>query len=256
MKTIVLAMAVSICAPAAAGAQGEMSCPEVARALQDLMRQDARLRDWPQLGRYRDANEQLKTAGTSTQVVFLGDSITDAWDDPMYGGFFPGKPYVNRGIGGQTTPQMLIRLKPDVLAFTPRVMVLLAGTNDIAGNTGPMTDEDIQNNLAAIAELASAHGVKVVLASILPTSDHHYQPERGGPPQTSRRPLERINGLNKWLRDYAASHGHVYLDYYSAVVDGNGMLKAEFSEDDLHPNARAYDVMAPLAEAAIAQALK
>ena len=117
MKTIVLALTAWLCVAATAGAQGEMSCPEVARALQDLMRQDARLRDWPQLGRYRAANEELKRAGTPAQVVFLGDSITDAWDDPMYGGFFPGKPYVNRGIGGQTTPQMLVRLKPDVLAF-------------------------------------------------------------------------------------------------------------------------------------------
>lgn len=233
------------------------NCAELATALTSVLRNDVRLRDWPNLARYREQNRQLAAAPPGqARVVFMGDSITDLWPQPRFGDFFTDKPYVGRGISGQTTPQMLIRFRPDVIDLKPKAVVILAGTNDIAGNTGPMTDEDIQNNLAAIAELASAHGVKVVLASILPTSDHHYQPERGGPPQTSRRPLERINGLNRWLRDYAASHGHVYLDYYSAVVDANGMLKAEFSEDDLHPNARAYAVMAPLAEAAIAQALK
>ena len=119
------------------------------------MRNDARLRDWPQLERYRMANADLLRAGTKVEVVFLGDSITDAWSNERFGGFFPGKGYVNRGISGQTTPQMLIRMKPDVLAFAPKVIVLLAGTNDIAGNTGPETDEDIQRNIAAIAELAS-----------------------------------------------------------------------------------------------------
>ena len=256
MRTIVVMTAIWACGIGVARAQGDVNCPEVARALQDVMRQDARLRDWPQLGRYRAANVELKQAGTPVQVVFLGDSITDGWDDPVNGGFFPGKAYVNRGIGGQTTPQMLIRMKPDVLAFTPKVLVLLAGTNDIAGNTGPMTDEDIQHNIAAIAELAAAHDVRVVLSSILPTSNYHYQAGGAGPPQTVRRPLERINALNAWLKRYAATHEHVYLDYFSAVADPNGMLKAEFSADDLHPNAQAYAVMAPLAEAAIAQALR
>jgi lysophospholipase L1-like esterase len=256
VRTIVLVAAVWACGAGMAGAQSDMSCPEVARALQDVMRQDARLRDWPQLGRYRAANLELKQAGTPVQAMFLGDSITDAWDDPAYGGFFPGKPYANRGIGGQTTPQMLIRMKPDVLAFKPRVMVLLAGTNDIAGNTGPTTNEEIQDNIAAMAELAAAHDVRVVLASILPVSHYHYQPDRGGPPQTTRRPPERIRAMNEWLQKYASANGHVYLDYFTAMADGSGMLKAEFSDDDLHPNAKAYAVMAPLAEAAIAQALK
>jgi len=256
VRTIVLAAAVWACGVGVARAQGDISCPEVARALQDVVRQDARLRDWPQLGRYRAANLELSQAGTPVQSVFLGDSITDAWDDPAYGGFFPGKAYANRGIGGQTTPQMLIRMKPDVLAFKPRVLVLLAGTNDIAGNTGPATNEAIQDNIAAMAELAAAHGVRVVLASILPVSTYHYQPDRGGPPQTVRRPPERIRAMNAWLQQYAAANGHVYLDYFSAMADADGMLKAEFSEDDLHPNAKAYAVMAPLAEAAIAHALK
>lgn len=256
MRQMALIAAVWMGSLGTAAAQADMSCPEVARAIQDVMRQDARLRDWPQLGRYRAANLEVTRAGTPVQVVFLGDSITDGWDDPVNGGFFPGRPYVNRGISGQTTPQMLIRMKPDVLAFRPRVIVLLAGTNDIAGNTGPMTNEEIQDNIAAIAELGAANGARLVLASVLPTSHYHHAPDRGVPPQTVRRPLERIKALNTWIRQYAASHGHVYLDYYSALVDQAGMLKAEFSEDDLHPNAKAYAVMAPLAEAAVAQALK
>ena len=237
-----------------AWAQTEMSCPDMAKALQDLMRYDARMRDWAQLSRYRDANAALAKQGATVEVAFLGDSITDGWDDAPDRGFFPGKNYLNRGISGQTTPQMLIRLKPDVLAFKPRVLVLLAGTNDIAGNTGPTTNEEIQNNIAAIAELASADGVRVVLATVLPVSNYHVQP--GAIPQTERRPLARINALNTWLREYARAHKHVYLDYFSATVDASGMLKAELSEDDLHPNAKGYAIMAPLAQAAIGEALK
>jgi lysophospholipase L1-like esterase len=229
-------------------------CPEVARAMRDLLAQDARLRDWPNLTRYRISNEDVERAGTPVSVVFLGDSITDAWDDEERGGFFPGKGYWNRGISGQTTPQMLVRLRPDVLVHKPKVLVLLAGTNDIAGNTGPMTNEDIEQNLSAIAELASAHGVKVVLAGILPISDYHLKPDVVA--QVIRRPMTRINAVNVWLRQYATEHGHVYLDYAPAVADARGMLKSEFSEDDLHPNALGYAAMAPLAEAAIAQAMK
>jgi acyl-CoA thioesterase-1 len=229
-------------------------CPDVARAMRDLIAQDARLRDWPNLTRYRMANDDVARAGTPVDVVFLGDSITDNWDEEGRGGFFPGKGYLNRGIGGQTTPQMLVRLRPDVLAHKPKVLVVLAGTNDIAGNTGPMTNEDIEQNLAAIAELASAHGVKVVLAGILPVSDYHQKPEVVA--QVIRRPMARINAVNTWLRQYATEHGHVFLDYAPAVADAGGMLKTEFSEDDLHPNAMGYAAMAPLAEAAIAQAMR
>ena len=200
------------------------------------------------------ARADLLRAGTKVEVVFLGGSITDAWSDERYGGFFPGKGYVNRGISGQTTPQMLIRMKPDVLAFAPKVIVLLAGTNDIAGNTGPETDEDIQRNVAAIAELGAATGARLVLASVLPVSAYHVAP--GSVPQTVRRPPTRINTLNTWIKGYAATHKHVYLDYFSAMVDEKGMLRAELSEDDLHPNAQGYAIMAPLAEAAIAQARK
>jgi lysophospholipase L1-like esterase len=232
----------------------ESACPDVARAMRDMMAQDARLRDWPNLARYRADNEALTKAAAPVPVVFLGDSITDRWDDEGSGGFFPGKGYVNRGISGQTTPQMLVRLRPDVLSHSPKAIVVLAGTNDIAGNTGPMTDEDIEQNLAAIAELSAARGVKVVLAGILPVSDYHQKPDVI--PQVVRRPMTRIAAVNAWLRQYAADHGHVYLDYAPAVADARGMLRAEFSEDDLHPNAKGYAAMAPLAEAAIAQVLR
>jgi len=249
-----LAVFVWMSGAVAASAQTELSCPEMGKALQDLMRNDLRMRDWAQLSRYRAANVELAQQGATVEVAFLGDSITDGWDDAPERGFFPGKNYLNRGISGQTTPQMLIRLKPDVLVFKPRVLVLLAGTNDIAGNTGPMTDEDIQHNIAAIAELSSAQGVRVVLASILPVSNYHVQP--GSVPQTERRPLARINALNAWLREYARTHKHIYLDYFTAMADASGMLKEELSEDDLHPNGKGYAVMTPLAEAAIADASK
>jgi lysophospholipase L1-like esterase len=251
-----IAIATATIAFAQTAAPAVPDCADVARAVQDMMRQDARLRDWAQLSRYRDANAEVKSKNVPVQVVFLGDSITDSWSNPAFGGFFPGKPYLNRGISGQTTPQMLIRMQPDVLAFEPKAMVLLAGTNDIAGNTGPMTNEDIENNIASIAQLASANGVKVVLASIMPVSDYHVGTQPGALPQTARRPPERITALNAWLKGYAAAHGHVYLDYFSAMVDGRGMLKAELSADDLHPTAAGYAIMAPLAEAAIAKALQ
>src|SRR5262249_18182550 len=149
-----------------AAAPDAASCPEMASALTALMRNDVRLRDWPNVARYREANPALKApASGEPRVVFMGDSITDAWQQPRYGGFFPGKPYVDRGISGQTTPQMLLRFRPDAIDLAPKVVVILAGTNDIAGNTGPMTNEEIQGNLASMSELAHSHNIRVVLAS-------------------------------------------------------------------------------------------
>jgi lysophospholipase L1-like esterase len=173
---------------------------------------------------------------------------------PRFGEFFPGKPYIGRGISGQTTPQMLIRFRPDVIALKPKAVVILAGTNDIAGNTGPMLDEEIEGNLATMAELAKAHGIRVVLASITPTSAYHVA--SNGIPQTTARPMARIRAINDWMKTYAAANGHVYLDYFSAMVDDAGVLREELSADDLHPNAKGYAVMAPLAEAAIQRALR
>jgi lysophospholipase L1-like esterase len=226
------------------------SCPELAAAVRTVAANDARLRDWANLTRYREANH---TAG-EVDVVLMGDSITDSWVQPRFGGFFPGKRYAGRGISGQTTPQMLLRFRQDVLNLKPKAVVILAGTNDIAGNTGPMTDEEIQANLQSMSELAAANGVKVVLSSILPTSAYHLANPNAAP-QTSLRPLARIRAINDWMKSYAAAHKHVYLDYYSAMIDGAGMLKAELSADDLHPTAAGYAVMAPLAQAAIDKAL-
>jgi len=231
------------------------SCPELAQALSGVVRNDARMRDWANLARYREANASLpKPATGDARVVFLGDSITDGWQQPRYGGFFPGKPYVDRGISGQTTPQMLLRFRPDVIALAPRAVVILAGINDIAGNTGPTTDEEIEGHLASICELAKANGIKVVLASLLPVSEYHVAPK--GVPQTTTRPMSRVRAVNDWLKAYAQANGHVYLDYFSAMVDGKGLLREELSEDDLHPNPKGYAIMGPLAEAAIARALE
>ena len=232
------------------------NCPEVATAITNLMRNDVRLRDWPNLARYRDANRTLAPAAASeSRVVFMGDSITDAWPQPRFGDYFTShKAYVGRGISGQTTPQMLIRFRPDVIDLEPKAVVILAGTNDIAGNTGPMTNEEIQANLASMAELARAHGIKVVLSSILPVSAYHTSPT--GVPQTTTRPMERIRAINGWMKKYAAANGHVFLDYTPAMVDASGHLREELSADDLHPNAKGYAIMGPLADAAIQQALR
>jgi len=230
--------------------------PDCAELKTRLERAETRLNDWPALARYREDN--LKTAPPAKneqRVVFMGDSITDSWDDPRNGGFFPGKPYVDRGISGQTTPQMLIRFRRDVIELKPKVVVILAGTNDIAGNTGPTTLEAIEDNLASMAELAAAHDIRVVFASLLPVSDYEV---RDGKPivQTVRRPPATILALNRWIKEYATARHHVYLDYFSAMVDDKGFLKDELSNDGLHPNPQGYAVMAPLAEAAITASLK
>ena len=178
----------------------------------------------------------------------MGDSITDAWGR-IYHGFFPGKPYVNRGISGQTTPQMLIRFRPDVIALKPKVVVILAGTNDLAGNTGPTTSEEILGNLISMAELAKANGIRVVLASVLPAIDYPWRPEHPNP-------SDKIIALNAMIKDYATKNGLVYLDYFSALADERNGLRKEYAQDAVHPNQAGYDVMAPLAENAIEQALR
>lgn len=213
-----------------------------------------RLQDWAALGRYREANAGVTApAKGETRVVFMGDSITDFWKLAAY---FPSKPFINRGISGQTTPQMLVRFRPDVLALKPQVVVFLAGTNDIAGNTGPMTLEAIEDNLASMFELARANSIRVVIASVLPVSD--YSKNREGAPinQTTRRPPEKIISINEWLKKHAAQNGLTYLDYFSAMVDEKGFLKEDLSNDGLHPNDKGYAVMQPLVEKAIAAALK
>jgi lysophospholipase L1-like esterase len=213
--------------------------------------------DFAGLYRYAAANAALAAPKPGeSRVVFLGDSITDNWSKAGYGGFFPGKPYVNRGIGGQTTAQMLLRFRADVIELHPKAVVILAGTNDIAGNAGPATVDQIQDNLATMAELARAHGIGVVLASLLPVSDDKKDANSQPLTRTRQRPTEAIQTLNRWLSDYAAKNEHVYLDYFSATADANGLLRPELNDDGLHPNARGYGVMAPLAEKAIAAASK
>ena len=230
------------------------SCPELATALNALIQNDIRRRDWPGLGRYRDANRTVaKPAASEGRVVFMGDSITDSWPR-MRSEFFAGKPYIGRGISGQTTPQMLVRFRPDVIDLNPKAVVILAGTNDIAGNTGPLTNEDIQSSLMSMAELAKAHRIKVIFSSILPVSSYHVGPT--GVPQTVLRPMERIRALNDWMKKYAAAEGYGYLDYVPAMIDDKGLLRTELSGDDLHPNAQGYAIMEPLVEAAIKQALR
>jgi lysophospholipase L1-like esterase len=206
--------------------------------------------DFGQLRRYRDANAALKPlAPGENRVVFFGDSITDIWHLDEY---FPGKPYVNRGIGGQTTPQMLIRFRRDVIELHPKVVVILAGTNDIAGNTGPMRLEDIEANYASLAELSRAHGIKVIYSSILPV--HNYTPRAQD--FFAQRSPEKILELNGWLKNYCAAANCLYLDYFRALVDDKGLMKKELADDGLHPNAAGYKTMVPLAEAAIETALE
>lgn len=214
--------------------------PAAAQALAD------QLQDWNQLGRYHADNLRLKALPADpNRVVFLGDSITDGW---RLAEAFPGKPYVNRGISGQTTSQMLVRMFPDVINLKPSVLVVLAGTNDIARNTGPQTLEMIGQNFQAITELAKLHGIKVVLCSLLPVSDYTARK------QTDRRPPADILRLNAWLKEYAAKAGAVFADYHSATVDEKGFLRDGTSNDGLHPNAKGYQLMVPVVEAAVAQA--
>jgi lysophospholipase L1-like esterase len=208
--------------------------------------------DYGQLQRYRDANAVLKPpAPDENRAVFFGDSITDIWHLDEY---FPGKPYINRGIGGQTTPQMLVRFRQDVIDLHPKVVVILAGTNDIAGNTGPMRLEDIEDDYASLADLARANGIKLVYSSVLPV--HNYT-DRSKDFFAQRSP-EKILALNQWLKSYCgeALHACAYLDYFSAMVDDKGLLKKDLADDGLHPNAAGYKIMAPMAEAAIEKALK
>jgi lysophospholipase L1-like esterase len=249
-SSLLLFVSVTV-ASAQTATQESQECAD-AKAL--ASRLQTRLQDWPALARYRDANAGVTNPPKDEKrVVFMGDSITDFW---KLASFFPSRPYINRGISGQTTPQMLVRFRPDVIALKPQVVVILAGTNDIAGNTGPTTLETIEGNLASMFELARANNIRVVIASVLPVSD--YAKNREGKPinQTTRRPPEKIKALNEWIKGYANQGGLTYLDYFSAMVDEKGFLKEGLSNDGLHPNDKGYAVMQPLVEQAIAAALK
>ena len=219
------------------------------------VRYEKQLSDWAQSGRYREANlKVLPQSVNETRVVFMGDSITDdGWNLAEY---FPGKAYFNRGIGGQTTPQMLLRFRADVIDLKPKVIVILVGTNDISGNTGAMTLEDTTRNLISMVELAETNNIQVVLSSMLAVNDRVKNKEGVPLIQTRSRPNEKIIAMNAWLRKYAADNNLIYLDYYSAMVNKDNSLKDAISYDGLHPNADGYKIMQALAEEAINRSLR
>ncbi|MEZ5352757.1 MAG: SGNH/GDSL hydrolase family protein [Bryobacteraceae bacterium] len=246
MRLTILLLAIATAAPSQLieefnPARTNCCLPGAAQNLAD------QLKDWNQLGRYHADNQRLLgRPAPAGRVVFMGDSITDGWKLDRS---FPGKPYVNRGISGQTTPQMLVRMYPDVIDLKPAAMVVLAGTNDIAGNTGPETLKMIADNIRAMTELAQGHGIKVVLCGLLPVSDYTARP------QTARRPPADVLKLNAWLKQYAAERKAVYCDYHGALADSKGMLTDGMSRDGLHPNEQGYEKMVPVVAAAIRQAL-
>jgi acyl-CoA thioesterase I len=205
------------------------------------------LTDFGWLARYKEADAKLgPPAPGEKRVVFMGDSITEGWhfDEPSG---FPGKGYINRGISGQTSPQMLERFRQDVVDLQPKLVVILAGTNDIAGNTGPMTPEETESNLQSMADLATANHIRVVLCSVTPAVDFPWQP--------GLDPAPKIDKLNAWIKQYAADKGYVYVDYHSALKDSRDGLPPNLSHDGVHPNAAGYAIMAPLAEAGIEKAM-
>jgi lysophospholipase L1-like esterase len=205
--------------------------------------------DWPGLSRYAAANAILPPpAAGENRVVFMGDSITDGWNFDGPEGSFPGKPYINRGISGQTTPQMVLRFPQDVIALKPKVVVILAGTNDIAGNTGIETLEQIEGYLSSMAEMATANQIRVVLCSVTPAFDFPWRP--------GLEPAPKVLALNAWIKSYAAQKGYVYVDYHSAMKDERNGLPATLSKDGVHPLPAGYAIMAPLVEAGIQKALK
>jgi len=204
--------------------------------------------DWPNFKRFREANSKLATTKQNeNRVVFMGNSITEAWSR-VSPAFMEDPTHINRGISGQTTPQMLVRFRADVIALQPKVVVILAGTNDIAGNTGPSTIEMINDNIQSMAELAEAHGIKVILCSTLPAIDYPWKP--------GLEPAEKIVKLNTMIKKYALAKGHIYLDYFSAMADNRNALKPDLGADGVHPNKKGYDIMEPLVSSAIEKALK
>ena len=217
-------------------------------------RLQARLNDFANLARYREANSKLAPpAKDENRVVFMGDSITDSWKLTEY---FPGLPYVNRGISGQTTSQMVLRFRPDVIHLKPKVVVILAGTNDISGNTGATTLTTIEENLASMVDLAHANGINVVLASVMPISDYNKNAQGVPIVRSVQRPPAQILALNSWIKNLCAERDLVYLDYFTAMADDKGFLKADIANDGLHPNAKGYELIKPLFENAIKTALK
>jgi lysophospholipase L1-like esterase len=211
------------------------------------MKNQEKTQDWANLTKYQTQNSQLKIIiYEEKRIVFMGDSITEIWST-IYPQFFLNKPYINRGISGQTTPQMLVRFRADVVALHPTAVIILAGINDIAGNTGFSSIEMIRDNIFSMVEIAKANQIKVIICSILPAADFSWKP--------NQEPIEKIKDLNKILINYATENDLIYVDYYSSMVDDKGGLKIEFSNDGVHPNIAGYQIMAPLVEKAIERAL-
>lgn len=214
---------------------------------QELM-EDNKSLDWPNLSRYQGENRSVGLPEKGKQrVVFMGDSITEEWSN-LYPDYFDTKGYINRGIGGQTTPQMLIRFKPDVIDLEPDIVVILAGTNDIAGNTGPSNVKMITDNIFSMAELARAHQIKVVLSSILPVFEYEWAKEIKDVPAT-------IDSVNDELKKYVNDHGLVYLDYFSSMVDERKGLNKDYTYDGVHPNQDGYILMSSLAQKVLSRLL-
>lgn len=204
--------------------------------------------DWPNLAKYQEANAKVKRPKKGeNRVVFMGNSITEGWGNIMPE-FFEENPYINRGISGQTTPQMLVRFRQDVVDLQPKAVVILAGINDIAGNTGPSTLDMIADNIQSMAEIARTNGIKVVIASVLPAYDFPWRP--------GMEPAPKVVKLNKMLKKYCKQQDFVYLDYFTPMADKKDALKAGLGDDGVHPNLKGYQIMAPLAKAAIEKALE
>jgi lysophospholipase L1-like esterase len=207
----------------------------------------AQEQDWANFNRYKEDNIKVGLPAPDVlRVVFMGNSITEGWKD-INPDFFKDKPYIDRGISGQTTPQMLVRFRADVVNLKPKVVVILAGTNDIAGNTGPSTLEMIENNIASMVEIAKANNIKVVLCSVLPAYDYPWKP--------GLQPAEKIVNLNKWIEDYSEKNKIAYADFFTPMADKRNGLKKEYSEDGVHPNLDGYKVLNPIVEQAISEAL-
>ena len=235
-------------APAAPPAAQTAGNPAATGAQPQASDYDPKL-DWPWLGRFKEDDLKLAPlAAGEDRVVFMGDSITQGWKIEGPDGYFPGKPYINRGISGQTTPQMVLRFRQDVIDLQPKAVVILAGINDIAGNTGPESLEQIEGNLVSMAELAAIHHIRVVLCSVMPAFDFPWRP--------GLTPAPKVIALNAWIKSYAAEKGHIYVDYHTAMKDERDGLPATLSRDGVHPTAAGYAIMAPLAEAGIEKALK
>jgi len=248
LSAVLVAGCIGFCLAASAqqpAAPSDATTPTVTADAKELTHLRGIVNDFGGLKRYAAANAALAPQEKG-RVVFYGDSITDGW--PITGGtYFPGKPYVNRGISGQTTPQMLVRFRQDVIALHPEAVLILAGTNDIAGNTGPSTLEMIEDNFRSMAELAKANHIRVILASVTPAADYPWR--RG------LEPAPKIQALNQWLFQYAAEQKFTYLDYYTSMAGPDGGMKPGISKDGVHPNATGYAIMEPLAEKAIEKTL-